>query len=173
MTKLDALLHKLDTDCGAICAAVENIKDAMLTEIVFDDALKDLDEIGELILDLEEMKAMVKLLAEALNEQIERRKAEMNHILVANDKPYWPIRGKKLALHVQHFYSPAGGSGNPVVAAWFKEHGRGDVVKESIHPQTFSAAIKEIIEENGGELPGDLEPLVKDSEKPTVRITSD
>jgi hypothetical protein len=57
----------------------------------------------------------------------------------------------------------------PAVCEWMKDNGLGDMVKESVHPQTLQAWVKEQLEEAGA-LPEELEPLVNVYEKSGISI---
>ena len=57
----------------------------------------------------------------------------------------------------------------PKVCEWMKDNALGDMVKESIHPQTLQAWVKEQIEEAGA-LPEDLSELVNVYEKSGISI---
>lgn len=171
MSKTEQLYYNIDTNDSPLWRIAKLIADNLGADVALISSLEGLDQCADLILDLEDMKSMLKLCGEAVNEQLEARKVEMNQLMIQHDKPYWPSRGKRISPDSKHFYSPANGVGDPLVASWFRDHGRGDVVKEQIHAQTFSAAVREIVEENNGELPSDLAPLVRDTERVTVRIT--
>ena len=51
-----------------------------------------------------------------------------------------------------------------------KEQGYGDIVKETVHPQTLKAFVRELKEENDDELPDWLDGLVRIYEEDEVRM---
>jgi hypothetical protein len=57
----------------------------------------------------------------------------------------------------------------PAVCEWMKDNGLADMVKESVHPQTLQAWVKEQIEEVGA-LPEELSELVNVYEKSGISI---
>jgi len=53
---------------------------------------------------------------------------------------------------------------------WLKENGYGSLIQETINHNSLRAWVKEILEENGDELPEELQPILKIFEKQTVGI---
>jgi hypothetical protein len=43
--------------------------------------------------------------------------------------------GQPTAAHVEH------------VHGWLRAHGHGDIIKQSVHPQTFNALMKQLVED--------------------------
>lgn len=146
---------------------------ALNHEQVFPSTIDNTYRLADLILDLDELRAVLENSLAAVKEQLDVRKAEMSETMISLDLPYLPRRGRKLKPSTKVRYSPMGGVGDPNVAAWMKQNGFGDVVKEQIHSSTFNSVVHEAVKENGGRIPDDLEKLVKSFESHSISMTKD
>ena len=66
-------------------------------------------------------------------------------------------------------YASAVSDRKPELIEWLKANGLGDIVQETVHSRTLSAAVKELLEDED-ELPGELAELVNVFEKTTVGL---
>lgn len=66
-------------------------------------------------------------------------------------------QGTTYSLRHEVYVSPKGGMAD-ALCAWLRQHGAGDLVKETVHPSTLRAYVKEVME--AGELSDELEALV-------------
>ena len=93
---------------------------------------------------------------------------DMAAAMVAEEMQNFTRNGRQFIL-TNRTYANAKAGMMPAVCEWMKDNGLGDMVKESIHPQTLQAWVKEQLEEVGA-LPEELEPLVNVYEKSGISI---
>lgn len=126
-------------------------------------------ELADRLLELRNRKAELDELLKEVNAEIELMDQQLAEAMVAEELQSF-VRGDKLFyLRTETYVSPAA-ERKPELIEWLKANGLGDIVQETVHPRTLSATVKELMEENGDELPGDLAQLVNVYEKTTVGL---
>ena len=88
--------------------------------------------------------------------------------MVAEEMQNFTRNGRQFIL-TNRTYANAKAGMMPEICSWMKDNGLADMVKESVHPQTLQAWVKEQIEEAGA-LPKDLSELVNVYEKSGISI---
>nr|PZN59300.1 MAG: hypothetical protein DIU58_18110 [Sphaerobacter thermophilus] len=125
-------------------------------------------ELADRLLELRDRKAELEELLKEVNAEIERTNQQLVEAMVAEELQSF-VRGDKLFyLRTETYVSPAA-ERKPELIEWLKANGLGDIVQETVHPRTLSAAVKEMLEEDD-ELPPDLAELVNVFEKTTVSL---
>ena len=121
--------------------------------------------------DLVRYRNQKKEIEEALkeiNELIAQTEEQLVAAMVEEEMQNFTRNGKQFIL-TNRTYANAKAGMMPAVCEWMKDNGLADMVKESVHPQTLQAWVKEQIEEAGA-LPEDLSELVNVYEKSGISI---
>jgi len=130
---------------------------------------KSMGNMLELADRLRELKGQKKQLQEAekqVNAELEKTEQELADLMVQEETQNFTRAGQLFYLQTKTMASPIA-ERKQEVYAWLKEHGYGDLVYETVNSNSFSAFVKELMEEEG-ELPEDLAELVNIHEKTTV-----
>jgi len=121
--------------------------------------------------DLVRYRNQKKEIEEALkeiNELIAQTEEQLVAAMVEEEMQNFTRNGRQFVLTTRTYANAKSGM-MPALCTWMKENGLKDMVKESIHPQTLQAWVKEQLEEAGA-LPEELEPLVNVYEKSGISI---
>ena len=103
-----------------------------------------------------------------MNQDIEEVEAQLVALMVQEEMQNFTRDNKQFILTTRTYANAKAGM-MPAICDWMKGHELGDMVKESVHPQTLQAWVKEQIEELGA-LPEELEPLLNVYEKSGISI---
>ena len=128
----------------------------------------DLFATADVLAELRDQKKKSEDMLKEINEMIAQTEEQLVEQMVAEEMQNFTRNGKQFIL-TSRTYANAKAGMMPKVCDWMKGHELGDMVKESIHPQTLQAWVKEQIEEAGA-LPEDLSELVNVYEKSGISI---
>lgn len=123
---------------------------------------------ADTLADLRDQKKKADDALKEINELISRTEEQLVEQMVAEEMQNFTRNGRQFIL-TSRTYANAKAGMMPEVCDWMKDNALGDMVKESIHPQTLQAWVKEQIEEVGA-LPEELEPLLNVYEKSGISI---
>jgi len=128
----------------------------------------ELFSTADTLADLRDQKKKAEDALKEINERIAQTEEQLVAAMVAEEMQNFTRNGRQFVL-TSRTYANAKAGMMPAVCAWMKDNALGDMVKESIHPQTLQAWVKEQIEEAGA-LPEELEPLLNVYEKSGISI---
>ena len=128
----------------------------------------DLFATADVLAELRDQKKKSEDMLKEINEMIAQTEEQLVAAMVAEEMQNFTRNGKQFIL-TSRTYANAKAGMMPKVCDWMKDNDLGDMVKESIHPQTLQAWVKEQIEEVGA-LPEELEPLLNVYEKSGISI---
>ena len=123
---------------------------------------------ADTLADLRDQKKKAEDALKEINEMISQTEEQLVAAMVAEEMQNFTRNGRQFVL-TSRTYANAKAGMMPAICDWMKGHELGDMVKESIHPQTLQAWVKEQIEEVGA-LPEDLSELVNVYEKSGISI---
>ena len=123
---------------------------------------------ADTLADLRDQKKKAEDALKEINEMISQTEEQLVAAMVAEEMQNFTRNGRQFVL-TSRTYANAKAGMMPEVCDWMKDNALGDMVKESIHPQTLQAWVKEQIEEVGA-LPEELEPLLNVYEKSGISI---
>ena len=123
---------------------------------------------ADTLADLRDQKKKAEDALKEINERIAQTEEQLVEQMVAEEMQNFTRNGKQFILTSRTYASAKSGM-MPDICDWMKDNDLGDMVKESIHPQTLQAWVKEQIEEAGA-LPKDLSELVNVYEKSGISI---
>ena len=123
---------------------------------------------ADTLADLRDQKKKAEDALKEINERIAQTEEQLVEQMVAEEMQNFTRNGKQFILTSRTYASAKSGM-MPDICDWRKDNDLGDMVKESIHPQTLQAWVKEQIEEAGA-LPKDLSELVNVYEKSGISI---
>ena len=123
---------------------------------------------ADTLADLRDQKKKSEDMLKEINEMIAQTEEQLVAAMVAEEMQNFTRNGRQFVL-TSRTYANAKAGMMPAICDWMKGHELGDMVKESIHPQTLQAWVKEQIEEVGA-LPEDLSELVNVYEKSGISI---
>lgn len=115
---------------------------------------------------LKERKDALKKEEKELNEAIDKTEKELAELMIQEEIQNFS-RGGKLFYLQNKVYASAVAHKKQELYAWLKENGYGDLVYETVNANSFSAFIKELLEEEP-ELPEGLKDMVNIHEKTTI-----
>src|SRR5690606_16078792 len=118
--------------------------------------------------DLRDRKAEMEEQLKALNTEIDATERALVEAMV-NEEIQNFVRGDRLFYLRTETYVSAKAERRPELLAWLKANGLADIVQETVHPRTLSAAVREILEQDD-QLPDGLAGLVNVYEKVTVGL---
>lgn len=124
--------------------------------------------IKTLALKLMELKATKKELDEqikSVNEEIKKVEKELAEEMVNMEMQSFTHDGYLFYLTTKVYASPIS-ERKAELYTWLKEHGYGDLVQETVNTNTFTAFIRELIEQE--ELPHELRQLINIYEETTI-----
>lgn len=124
--------------------------------------------LADKLLALREEKDRLSELTKENNAEIERVEREMIEQMRVNELQNFKRNGKLFYQTAKTWASPQVEK-KELVYAWLKENGYADLVKETVHAQTFSSFVNERIEEDG-EVPEDLANMINLTEKVSIGI---
>jgi len=125
--------------------------------IVADDLVRYRDQKKEIEEALKEINALITETEE-----------QLVNLMIEEEMQNFTRNGRQFIL-TNRTYANAKAGMMPEICSWMKDNGLEDMVKESVHPQTLQAWVKEQLEEVGA-LPEELEPLVNVYEKSGISI---
>jgi len=125
-------------------------------------------ELADRLLELRERKEQLSEQLKAVNAELEEVDRQLAELMLAEEIQNFVRSGRMFYLKTETYVSAAADR-KPELIQWLKDHGLGDIVQETVHPRTLSAAVKEMLEEDD-ELPPDLAELVNIFEKTTVSL---
>jgi len=128
----------------------------------------DLFATADVLAELRDQKKKSEDMLKEINEMIAQTEEQLVEQMVAEEMQNFTRNGKQFIL-TSRTYANAKAGMMPAVCVWMKDNALGDMVKESIHPQTLQAWVKEQIEEAGA-LPEELSELVNVYEKSGISI---
>jgi hypothetical protein len=128
----------------------------------------DLFIIADDLVRYRDQKKEIEEALKATNELIAQTEEQLVTAMVEEEMQNFTRNGRQFIL-TNRTYANAKAGMMPAVCEWMKDNGLADMVKESVHPQTLQAWVKEQIEEVGA-LPEELEPLVNVYEKSGISI---
>ena len=114
---------------------------------------------------IDELKALLDrkdVLAEAVkenNKAIEIAKKELADLMLSEETTQVVRNGFSYSLQEKVKYSKKAGDDARFLAT-LREQGLGDLIKETVQAQTLNSAIKNVVEENEGELPEELAGII-------------
>lgn len=129
----------------------------------------DMFELSDQLSELKKKEAQLKKELSEINAQIKDNTKQLVEQMVNNEIQNFNRNGKVFYLVTNRYVSDVAAQ-REVLYRVLREQGFGDLIKETIHPQTLRAFVREQIEENNEELPGWLDGLVHVYEEEAVRI---
>ena len=128
----------------------------------------DLFIVADDLVRYRDQKKEIEEALKEINELIAQTEEQLVNLMIEEETQNFTRNGKQFIL-TNRTYANAKAGMMPAVCEWMKDNGLADMVKESVHPQTLQAWVKEQIEEAGA-LPEELEPLVNVYEKSGISI---
>ena len=128
----------------------------------------DLFATADVLAELRDQKKKSEDMLKEINEMIAQTEEQLVAAMIEEEMQNFTRNGKQFIL-TSRTYANAKAGMMPAICDWMKDNALGDMVKESIHPQTLQAWVKEQIEEAGA-LPEDLSELVNVYEKSGISI---
>lgn len=128
----------------------------------------DLFTTADKLVTLRDRKKEIEDELKQVNAEITETEEQLVNAMVEEEMQNFTRNGRQFIL-TSRTYANAKAGMMPEICSWMKQNGLADMVKESVHPQTLQAWVKEQIEEAGA-LPEDLEPLVNVYEKSGIAI---
>ena len=125
-------------------------------------------ELADRLKELKDQKKEAERIVKEINAEIEQVNEELSQIMVAEEMQNFSRAGSLFYLSTKTFASPVKGQ-HEELYNWLKQNGYGDLVKETVHHQSLTAFIKEMLEEEE-ELPEDLQDKVNVHEKTIVGV---
>lgn len=116
---------------------------------------------------LRERKKELEADLQEVNRQLRRVELDLANEMSNEEMPRFDRAGHTFYLSTQIYASPVHGCSDELYQ-WLKEHGYGDLVKETVHSRTLSSFVKELMEEDG--LPQELAEIVNVHEKVSVNV---
>ena len=128
----------------------------------------DLFATADTLADLRDQKKKAEDALKEINERIAQTEEQLVAAMVEEEMQNFTRNGRQFVL-TSRTYANAKAGMMPDICDWMKDNDLGDMVKESIHPQTLQAWVKEKMEEAGA-LPEELEPMLNVYEKSGISI---
>jgi len=128
----------------------------------------ELFDISDKLVILRDRKKELEDELKEVNSDITETEEQLVAAMVEEEMQNFTRNGRQFILTSRTYASAKSGM-MTAICVWMKENGLGDMVKESVHPQTLQAWVKEQLEEVGA-LPEELEPLVNVYEKSGISI---
>ena len=132
------------------------------------DAAQGIFALTDRLKALREEKAALEERLKDTNAAIEQTEQELVNAMIAEEMQNF-VRGGQMFYLTTKVYAHAVPERKPELFQWLKANGYGDMVQETVHPQTLAAFVRERLNEDE-ELPADLQPLVNVFEKTTVGL---
>ena len=128
----------------------------------------DLFIVADDLVRYRDQKKEIEEALKEINELIAQTEEQLVNLMIEEEMQNFTRNGKQFIL-TNRTYANAKAGMMPEICSWMKDNGLEDMVKESVHPQTLQAWVKEQLEEAGA-LPEELEPLVNVYEKSGISI---
>jgi hypothetical protein len=128
----------------------------------------DLFIIADDLVRYRDRKEEIEEALKEINALITETEEQLVSAMVEEEMQNFTRNGRQFIL-TNRTYANAKAGMMPAICDWMKGHELGDMVKESVHPQTLQAWVKEQIEE-AGSLPEELSELVNVYEKSGISI---
>ena len=128
----------------------------------------DLFIVADDLVRYRDQKKEIEEALKEINELIAQTEEQLVAAMVEEEMQNFTRNGRQFIL-TNRTYANAKAGMMPEICSWMKDNGLEDMVKESVHPQTLQAWVKEQLEEVGA-LPEELEPLVNVYEKSGISI---
>ena len=128
----------------------------------------DLFTTADRLVTLRDRKKELEDELKEVNAEIAETEEQLVSAMIEEEMQNFTRNGKQFIL-TNRTYANAKAGMMPAICEWMKDNGLADMVKESVHPQTLQAWVKEQLEEAGA-LPEELEPLVNVYEKSGISI---
>ena len=141
---------------------------AIMEVLTKTNVMTDIFKAAERLQQLRDMKAEFDSQLKQVNEKIEEVNQELVNLMIEEEIQNFVKSGKMFCLSTR-VYASAKAEAKQELFSTLKEKGYGDIVIETVHPQTLSAFVKELMEE-GDELPEWLKTKVNIFEKTIVSI---
>jgi len=141
-----------------------------LTYTHLDSTIDGLDMLGlaDKLRELREGKKELEDFVKEVNAAIDATEQALVAAMVEEEMQNFTRNGRQFIL-TNRTYANAKAGMMPEICSWMKDNGLEDMVKESVHPQTLQAWVKEKMEEAGA-LPEELEPMLNVYEKSGISI---
>ena len=128
----------------------------------------DLFTTADRLVTLRDRKKELEDELKEVNAEIAETEEQLVSAMIEEEMQNFTRNGRQFIL-TNRTYANAKAGMMPEICSWMKDNGLADMVKESVHPQTLQAWVKEQLEEVGA-LPEELEPLVNVYEKSGISI---
>lgn len=128
----------------------------------------DLFIIADDLVRYRDRKKEIEEALKEINALITETEEQLVSAMIEEEMQNFTRNGRQFIL-TNRTYANAKSGMMPALCTWMKENGLKDMVKESIHPQTLQAWVKEQLEEAGA-LPEELNELVNVYEKSGISI---
>jgi hypothetical protein len=128
----------------------------------------DLFIIADDLVRYRDRKKEIEEALKEINALITETEEQLVSAMIEEEMQNFTRNGRQFIL-TNRTYANAKAGMMPAVCEWMKDNGLGDMVKESIHPKTLQAWVKEQIEEAGA-LPEELSELVNVYERSGISI---
>ena len=128
----------------------------------------DLFIVADDLVRYRDQKKEIEEALKEINELIAQTEEQLVSAMIGEEMQNFTRNGRQFIL-TNRTYANAKAGMMPEICSWMKDNGLEDMVKESIHPQTLQAWVKEQIEEAGA-LPEELSELVNVYEKSGISI---
>ena len=128
----------------------------------------DLFIIADDLVRYRDRKKEIEEALKEINALITETEEQLVSAMIEEEMQNFTRNGRQFIL-TNRTYANAKAGMMPEICSWMKDNGLEDMVKESVHPQTLQAWVKEQLEEVGA-LPEDLSELVNVYEKSGISI---
>lgn len=148
------------------------IIEAMRLNVESDGVFDAADELQA----IRELKAMLKLATEAVNEQVELRSEQLYDEMLATETQNFARRGFTFYLTVDRYVQARkelGGTSNPELVEWLEENELGELAKKNVNANSLRSAVNTWLEDNPVEAIVDGEELEGDELLEHLGLTED
>ena len=128
----------------------------------------DLFIVADDLVRYRDQKKEIEEALKEINELIAQTEEQLVNLMIEEETQNFTRNGRQFIL-TNRTYANAKAGMMPEICSWMKNNGLEDMVKESVHPQTLQAWVKEQLEEAGA-LPEELSELVNVYEKSGISI---
>jgi hypothetical protein len=111
---------------------------------------------------IQSLKDILKTAAEAVQEQLDQRKAELYDEMLATETQSFSRKGQTYYLTVERYVQAKkelGGTSNPDLVEWLEENELGDIAKKNVNAQSLRSAVNTWLEDHPVEAVIDGEEL--------------
>ena len=128
----------------------------------------DLFTTADRLVTLRDRKKELEDELKEVNAEIAGTEEQLVSAMIEEEMQNFTRNGRQFVMTTRTYVNAKAGM-MPALCSWMKENDLGDMVKESVHPQTLQAWVKEQIEEAGA-LPEELNEMVNVYEKSGITI---